>query len=194
MGCTSVQPGEYGRTVHVRRRCGLFVDLLRPLCLSACHRVELHVERPGELKAVRLLEGDVMDNVYRYTSSLYWSVSLITTTGYGDIVPTTNVEKCRSRQLSVLASCLKLRLHDTAGCWTGCSTGWTTGCIACIARCGDWRHVATGCTALVDQIVSTQHKDLFARKLPGLRNLSYLDRLHKLLALGLETLEHRSLI
>jgi len=31
MGCTLAQPGEYDWTVHVRRRCGLFVKLFWPL-------------------------------------------------------------------------------------------------------------------------------------------------------------------
>jgi len=42
---------------------------------------------------------------------------------------------------------------------------------------------------LIDKIDSVQR--FFTRKLHGLRNLSYLDRLH---ILGLETLEHRRLI
>jgi len=32
-GCTLAPPCEYGWTVHVRWRCGLFVKFLRPLCL-----------------------------------------------------------------------------------------------------------------------------------------------------------------
>jgi len=37
----------------------------------------------------------------------------------------------------------------------------------------------------------SQHKDIFTRKLHGLSDLSYIDRLR---VLGLETLEHRRLI
>jgi len=36
-GCTLAQPGEYDWTVHVWRRCGLFVKLLWPLILFACN-------------------------------------------------------------------------------------------------------------------------------------------------------------
>jgi len=32
-GCALAEPGEYDCTVHVRRRCGLFVELLSPLVI-----------------------------------------------------------------------------------------------------------------------------------------------------------------
>jgi len=41
MGCTLAPPGEYNWTVHVWRRCGLFVRLLWPLVVVVvivhCH-------------------------------------------------------------------------------------------------------------------------------------------------------------
>jgi len=44
-GCTLAPPGEYDWTAHVRRRCGLFVEVLRPLFgrpfvkrLALCHQ------------------------------------------------------------------------------------------------------------------------------------------------------------
>jgi len=44
-GCTLAQPGEYDRTVDVRRRCGLFAKLLRPFVNDLANLIVLRQEK-----------------------------------------------------------------------------------------------------------------------------------------------------
>jgi len=37
-----------------------------------------------------------------YVASLYWSVTIITTTGYGDITPESELEKCTSAYFTTI--------------------------------------------------------------------------------------------
>ena len=51
------------------------------------------------LCVARLTEGEKNEVLLRlvpYIASLYWSATIITTTGYGDILPKTKFEECTS--------------------------------------------------------------------------------------------------